>query len=133
MDGDRPTVLFSEDGMTVLTSVPGFPEGDSVRSMLATVAMLLRRVRLNKDLTAVTVADWCGVSQSVLCRVELGRRVPHLPLVLSVCNVLGVRFSDVIRMAEDEAFPLGGTPWTAYPERLLAASPIVIVSERGGA
>ncbi len=53
------------------------------------------------------VAARCGVSSSVLCRMELARRPPRLELLLMVCHELGVRFSDVMRFAEDEAFPAG--------------------------
>jgi transcriptional regulator with XRE-family HTH domain len=136
MTGDRPTVLYAGRREVVLTSVPGGPEVDSVQAILAEAALLLRRVREKLGVTAVSVAQRCGVSQSVLCRVELGRRVPQLPLVLAVCNVLGVRFSDVMRAAEDEAFPLGGRPWINDPRELLAPSrptyPIFSCVERGG-
>lgn len=70
------------------------------------VGDLLRRARLASGLKMVELADLCGISQSVLCRVELARRTPGVPLLLSVCTVLGIRLSDVFRAAEDAAVPL---------------------------
>jgi transcriptional regulator with XRE-family HTH domain len=67
---------------------------------------LLRRARLASGLKMVELAHRCGVSQSVLCRVELGRRTPGMPLLITVCARLGIRLSDVIRAAEDAAVPL---------------------------
>jgi transcriptional regulator with XRE-family HTH domain len=135
MTGDRPTVLYSGRREIVLTSLAGGPEIDSVRAILAVAALLLRQAREKLGVSAVSVADRCGVSPSVLCRVELGRRVPRLVLVLAMCNVLGLRFSDVMRAAEDEAFPLGNHPWTDDPRDLLAPLrpdyPIVSSVEKG--
>ena len=67
---------------------------------------LLRRARLASGLKMVELADRCGVSQSVLCRVELGRRTPGVPLLITLCSRLGIRLSDVLRAAEDAAVPL---------------------------
>jgi hypothetical protein len=46
----------------------------------------------------------------VLCRVELGRRTPNLPLLIAVCAAMGIRASDVFRAAEDAAVPLPTSP-----------------------
>jgi transcriptional regulator with XRE-family HTH domain len=70
------------------------------------VGDLLRRARLASGLKMVELADRCGVSQSVLCRVELGRRTPGIPLLITLCARLGIRLSDVLRAAEDAAVPL---------------------------
>lgn len=70
------------------------------------VGDLIRRARLASGLKLVELANRCGISQSVLCRVELARRTPGMPLLLTVCAVLGIRLSDLLRAAEDAAVPL---------------------------
>jgi transcriptional regulator with XRE-family HTH domain len=74
------------------------------------VGDLLRRARLASGLKLSELAAQCGVSQSVLCRVELARRQPGVPLLMNVCGRLGIRLSDVFRAAEDAAVPLPVTP-----------------------
>lgn len=75
------------------------------------VGDLLRRARLASDLKLSELAQQCGISPSVLCRIELARRQPRLPLLLTICAKLGVRMSDVYRAAEDAAVPpLPDTP-----------------------
>jgi transcriptional regulator with XRE-family HTH domain len=117
----RPPVMFGANGETiVLTDTNGAsPDMDSATVIMHASALLLRRARQNRGLTLEELADACFVSPSVLCRIELARREPRLRVVLSLCNLLGVRFSDVLRMAEEEAFPLGRNPWTDRPEDLI--------------
>lgn len=71
---------------------------------------LLRRARHASGLKLADLSDRCGISQSVLCRVELGRRTPSLPLLIAVCAAMGIRASDVFRAAEDAAVPLPTSP-----------------------
>lgn len=120
MTGSRPSVLYSGSGEIMLTGLPGSPEIDSVAAMAPAVASLLRRVRENQGLSLAEAAGRCGMSPSVLSRLERAHRGLRLRQLLALCNVLGVRFSDVMRAAEDEAFPLGDTPWTEHPAGLLA-------------
>jgi transcriptional regulator with XRE-family HTH domain len=74
------------------------------------VGDLLRRARLASGLKLAELADRCGVSQSVLCRVELARRTPGIAFLITVCARLGIRLSDVFRAAEDAAVPLPTHP-----------------------
>lgn len=71
---------------------------------------LLRRARLASGLKLAELSAQCGVSQSVLCRIELARRPPQLTLLMTICAKLGIRLSDVFRAAEDAAVPLPSTP-----------------------
>jgi hypothetical protein len=48
----------------------------------------------------------------VLSRMERAKRDPGLLRLVTTSGVLGVRLSDVLRLAEDEAFPLGFAPWS---------------------
>lgn len=97
---------------------PG-PVRENVSAMLPAVGLTLRRVRERRQIRQEAVADRVGVSPSVLSRLERGQRWPHLSTVLAVCTVLGLRFSDILRAAEDEAFPIGSTPWAGSPSALI--------------
>jgi transcriptional regulator with XRE-family HTH domain len=91
----------------------------SVAAIMHATGTLMRQVRLARGLILAEAAGECGVSSSVLCRTELARREPRLPLLLTLCGVLGVRLSAVLRMAEEAALPLGTQPWTEDPADLL--------------
>ncbi|HEY3607020.1 MAG TPA: helix-turn-helix transcriptional regulator [Pseudonocardiaceae bacterium] len=86
--------------------VNGLIDRATEEAILRAIGDLLRRVRLNSGLALNELANRCGVSQSVLCRVELARRAPGLPFLLNVCARLGIRASDLFRAAEDAAVPL---------------------------
>jgi transcriptional regulator with XRE-family HTH domain len=91
------------------------------------VGALLRRARENQGLLQMDVADLCGVSRSVLCRLEHADREPRLSVLVMLCGVLGMRFSDVLRMAEDEAFPVGAVPWSHHSVELIGHDPLLDV------
>ena len=90
--------------------VNGLIDRATEEAILRAIGDLLRRVRLNSGLALHELATRCGVSQSVLCRVELARRSPGLPFLLNVCARLGIRASDLFRAAEDAAVPLPDEP-----------------------
>jgi Helix-turn-helix len=94
----------------------------SVAAVLRGTGTVLRQVRQARGLALAEAADRCRVSASVLSRTELARRDQRLPLLLALSGVLGVRLSGVLRLAEDEAFPLGGLSWTEDPADLLRPS-----------
>jgi transcriptional regulator with XRE-family HTH domain len=75
-------------------------------AIMRAVGYVIRQARQASDLKLAELADRCGVSQSVLCRVELGRRPPGTAFLMTVCSQLGIRLSDVFRTAEDQAVPL---------------------------
>jgi hypothetical protein len=100
---------------------PGW-DSASVAAVLRGTGTVLRQVRLARGLALVEAADRCRVSVSVLSRTELARRDQRLPLLLALSGVLGVRLSGVLRLAEDEAFPLGGLSWAEDPADLLRPS-----------
>lgn len=70
----------------------------------------MRQARLVSGLKLAELAAQCGISQSVLCRIELARRQPGMPLLMTVCARLGIRLSDLFRAAEDAAVPLPAAP-----------------------
>jgi transcriptional regulator with XRE-family HTH domain len=82
-------------------------------AILASIGGQVRDVRKARGLYLSDVAERVNVSASVVCRLELARREPSVHQLINVCAVLGQRLSDVLRIAEDTAFPLGGAPWTS--------------------
>jgi hypothetical protein len=50
-----------------------------------------------------------------LSRLERPARDSGLRRLVVASGMLGLRLSDVLRLAEDDAFPLGDAPWTARP------------------
>jgi transcriptional regulator with XRE-family HTH domain len=84
---------------------------------------LLRRARQASGLNLAELADRCGVSQSVLCRVELARRPPGIGFLMTVCGKLGIRLSDVFRAAEDAAVPLPVSPREGRFHELIRPEP----------
>ena len=74
----------------------------------------LRRHRNDQKLTLRDVSQQIGVSESVLCRIELGRRPFSLSRLIVMCLVLGVEASKIIAQAQKETFPFG---WPTLDER----------------
>lgn len=81
------------------------------QAILAAIGVQVRAARQERGWFLSDLAEHVNVSPSVVCRLELARREPSLQQLIVVCAVLGRRFSDVMRIAEDEAFPLGRAPW----------------------
>ncbi|HEY1570234.1 MAG TPA: helix-turn-helix transcriptional regulator [Pseudonocardiaceae bacterium] len=84
----------------------------SVGAILASIGAQVRAARQRRHWHLSHVAERLHLSASVVCRLELARREPSVHQLLMVCALLGLRLSEVLRSAEDEVFPLGGTPWT---------------------
>lgn len=57
----------------------------------------IRRIRENKGLSQVYVADQIGVTQSMLCQVERGTKNPSLQLSVEIAEVLGCTLDDLAR------------------------------------
>lgn len=106
-----------EAGGTVLAGT-GL-ESDSVLLIVAAVGPAVRKARLRQRRSQTAVAVASGLVESILSRIESGQRIPRLDQLVALCDTLGVRPSDVLRFAEDGAFPLGGDPWTDQPDTLL--------------
>ena len=80
-------------------------------AILTSIGTQVREARQGRGWFLSDMADRIELSPSVVCRLELARREPSLHQVITVCAVLNKRFSNVMRNAEDEAFPLGHAPW----------------------
>jgi transcriptional regulator with XRE-family HTH domain len=87
----------------------------AVTAILVSIGGQVRAARQRRGWFLSDVAERMDLSASVICRMELARREPSLHQLIMVCAVLGQRFSDVVRVAENEAFPMGLAPWTPPP------------------
>ena len=82
-----------------------------VTAILMSIGTQLREARQARGWRLSEIAETVAVSSSVICRLELARREPSLYQLIQVCAAMRLRFSDVLRVAENEAFPLGRAPW----------------------
>lgn len=57
----------------------------------------IRRIREEKGLSQVYVAEQIGVTQSMLCQVERGTKSPSLQLSIEIAAVLGCTLDDLAR------------------------------------
>lgn len=87
----------------------------AVMAMLVSIGGQIRTARQQRGWYLADVAERLGLSSSVICRLELARREPSMHQLIMVCAVLDLRLSDVIRTAENEAFPMGLAPWAPPP------------------
>jgi ribosome-binding protein aMBF1 (putative translation factor) len=85
-----------------------------IAAILTSIGTQVRDARQARAWYLSDLAHRVELSPSVVCRLELARREPSLHQVITVCAVLGKRFSNVMRNAEDEAFPLGHAPWDLH-------------------
>ena len=82
-------------------------------AMTRSVGHLLRQLRLGRGETQEQVGLRAGIGNSDVCRLERGSREPRLGALLRVCGSVQVRPSVLLRLAEDEAFPIEPQPWSA--------------------
>lgn len=121
-----------------------------VGEILEAIGPRLRRLRRQRDLTIVTVAERSGLSVSTLSRVETGKRQPTLDLLIPLARVYRVSL-DVLVGAPATGDPRvhlepyraqhGGVivPLTGYPGRVQVFKHVLgpreprLVSHRGHA
>jgi ribosome-binding protein aMBF1 (putative translation factor) len=84
---------------------------DALAAILESIGSQIRGARLARSWYLSDLAERVGISQSVVCRMELARREASFYQVVSTCAALNMRFSGVLRQAEDHAFPYGHGPW----------------------
>jgi ribosome-binding protein aMBF1 (putative translation factor) len=106
----RGHVWTARNGVLVQMDGRQLDDG-AVAAMLASIGIQVRDARQSRGWFLSELAERAGVSTSVVCRLELARREPSLNQLINTSAVLGLRFSGILRQAEDEAFPLGDRPW----------------------
>ena len=67
-----------------------------IATTLADVGPRLRRIRAQRGLTLIEVADRTGMSKSTLSRLETGQRRPTLELLLPLAQVFRVPLDDLV-------------------------------------
>lgn len=66
----------------------------------------VRAIRKRQNLKLHEVAEQAGVSKSLLSKIENGRSVPSLPVLISIIKALGIEFSTFFEgLEEDTSLP----------------------------
>lgn len=86
-------------------------EDSAVRDIIGMVANRLQYLRVVRRAHLTCVSERSGVSRSRLTRIELRKTDCSLREGILTAATLGVRFSDILRYAEDEIIPVGQAPW----------------------
>lgn len=56
----------------------------------------VKKYREKIGLTQLELAEQCGVSQSIICQVERGSKLPSVPLCKALADVFNCKVSDII-------------------------------------
>ena len=64
--------------------------------------IMIAKLRSEKGLTQEAASGLAGISRSHLVMLESGRKTVRLDTLWRIADALGVRPSEIIRMAEDE-------------------------------
>ena len=62
---------------------------------------LIKKLRINKELTQVQLAEACGVSQGTVAQWEKGICFPKAEKITTLCRVLECNSDILLRMAEE--------------------------------
>lgn len=57
----------------------------------------IRRIREEKGIPQVWLAEQVGISQSMLCQIERGTKVPSLPLGVELAQALGCELEALLQ------------------------------------
>lgn len=63
--------------------------------------VVLRRYRLQRELTLEQLSEQVGVAHSFIHRLETGKKLPNLQMVLKLATALGVRPGDLVNEMAD--------------------------------
>ena len=62
----------------------------------------IRQIREKKGISQSELAKKCGVSQSMICQIERGTKVPTLPLSIDIAAALHCDVRDLMEVFADE-------------------------------
>lgn len=71
---------------------------------LTKIVKILKRIRLEKNLSHEKLAEKAGVTRPAISFIESGARKPSLLLCLKISEALEVKFSEIVKEAESEGF-----------------------------
>lgn len=57
----------------------------------------IRRIREEKGIPQVWLAEQVGISQSMLCQIERGTKAPSLPLSAEIVTALGCKLEALLQ------------------------------------
>jgi len=90
---------------------------DEMAAFARAVGHVLRQERQRRNWSLAETGEPIGLSESVLCRVELGVRPLDIRRLVGLCAVLGRSPADVIALAQAKAYPLGWPESLSYGGR----------------
>ena len=64
--------------------------------------VVLRKYRLEKELTLEQLSERVGVSHSFIHRLETGKKQPSLRMLLKLATALGVRPGDIVEATAEK-------------------------------
>ena len=105
-------------GLVVVDHSVGI-DAAAAMAMRCSVGEMFRQLRLARGETQEQVGLRAGLSISEMCRLERARRDLRLGPLLRICGSLEVRPSALLRLAEDDVFPVGPVPWAKDAPQLL--------------
>lgn len=89
------------------------PDEPAIAAIYASIGRQIRDARVARGWYQPDLAERANLSNSVICRLELARRPVNLHQLIIVSALLSRRPSDLLRVGEDDAYPLGHAPWPA--------------------
>jgi hypothetical protein len=89
----------------------GYIEDSDVREIIDMVANRLQYLRVVQRTRLTQLSEDSRVPRSRLTRIELRKTDCALSDGILISAALGVRFSDILRYAEDEIIPVDKAPW----------------------
>ena len=63
----------------------------------------IKTIRTDRNLSQVELAEAIHVSQSMLCQIERGTKVPTLPLSKEIAEALGCKIEDLLGLDTNQA------------------------------
>ena len=70
---------------------------------LITIGKAIKQLRERKELSQEVLSGLANIDRGHLSKVELGKRNPSIIVIYKLADALGVRGSDILRAAEDQA------------------------------
>ena len=99
---ERRCVIFTNNIVSIHVVTYGVePQDYPPTSLLQHLGPVLRRQRLNAGVSQVAMAEIIGCVPHALSSIETGKRAPSLPMLIAICDNLGVSVTQVV--AESEA------------------------------
>lgn len=96
--------------------------GLAINMISSNTGLVLRTLREQNGASLKDTEAVCGISTSVISRVERAEAVASLNVLVILSVHLGARLSAVMRIAENDALPWLPNVWTDTPSRYLGCS-----------